>query len=374
MNFLTTVVGSFPRPDYLKKAFMGYLEGITPKSDLDSYITKSIIHIVEKQEKIDLDIITDGEQGRTSFVNFIGDKIGGIIPTHITKLDKNALSILKQYKTYIPYIRAVPTSYLSDNVDLTGDEVKRLKRFTNKPIKITLPSPYLLMWETWHHKKTSPYYNPEELGYKYSKIIRNEIIRLKNNGVNTIQLDEPMLGNLIEANGKPDRYRKIFSIINGQKYRGFQNELRVARDMINQTIKGISGIEMHICHWGNSNSPNYGSGVERLLPELLNINVDSLVIEYAAPGSGNPINLLKQYPDDLGISLGVIDVRDHKVENPQDIIEKIDNIINYVSPNKIKLCPDCGFSPGMTHLFPNDIAFKKLESMVKAAKILRDIY
>jgi 5-methyltetrahydropteroyltriglutamate--homocysteine methyltransferase len=374
-QFTTTVVGSLPRPPFLIKAFKDHSIGLISKKRLDYYIEKSIESVIKSQESIGLDVLSDGEQARTSFVNFIGDKIEGVKPTHITKLNPDALKILKTHNTLLPYIRAVPREHLPDNVDLIGDELSRIKRYTKKPIKLTLPSPYLLMWETWHNIYTRPYYNePEDLGYQYVKIIRNEIKRLRRNGADIIQIDEPMLGNLLEANGEPDRYRKIFGLINGQKYRGFNEELQLCKDMMNETVKGISGIEMHICHWPNSDSPNYGVGVERFIPDLFDINVDNLVMEYKTLGSGDPIHVVKEYPDKLKLTMGVLDVRDHNVEKPDDIVKQVQRITKYIEPNRICLCPDCGFAPGMTHPFPRETAFKKIESMVKASHILRDMY
>lgn len=372
-KFQTSVVGSFPRSGELKSAFKRYLNNSVTKDVLDTYIDSAVKYIVERQESVGLDIISDGEQGRTSFVNFIGERIKGIKPTHITELNPNALQILKEHDTFLPYIRAVPYELLPKKVNLVGDEFDRIRKYTTKPVKITLPSPYLLMWETWHKDITKPYYKePEDLGYVYVNIIRNEIKRLRDNGLNIVQIDEPMLGNLIEADDKPDRYRKIFGIINGQKYRGFREELKLATDMMNETMKGISGIEkqVHICHWPNKDSPNYGVGIERFIPNIFEMGIDNIVVEYKTDGAGDPIKLVKEYPDNMKLSIGVIDVRDKTIETPDSIVSQVDQIVPYLEPSNIELVPDCGFACGMLHKFPIDVAFSKIESMVKASKIL----
>lgn len=379
MDFTTSVVGSFPRPDWLITAFKDYRTNKISKEELYSNIERAVRETVYEEEKVGLDIITDGEQGRTSFVNFIGEKIPGFQSVHITKLHPDAIKILKEYKTKVPYIRAVPVDYLPEHVDLVSDELERIQRYSTTSIKMTLPSPYLLMWETWNESMTKPYYKkPEDLGYAYVKILREEINRLKDRGVKRIQLDEPMLGNMLEATDEePDRYRKFFGIINGQKYRGFKEEFKLAQDMVNETVKGITGLEreMHVCHWPNSDSPNYGVGLERYLPEIFNIEVDNLVLECEVPGSGNPLKLVKQYPKNLKIGLGVINVMSGEIENPEHIVQQVERITSYIDPERISLNPDCGFAPGLTHnLFSRETAFRKIESMVKAAHILRDKY
>ncbi len=378
MKFTTSVVGSFPRSKTLIDTFNRYNKGQAPKDELDLQIDHAIQETIEEEEKIGLDVITDGEQGRVSFVTFVGQKIPGMQMKHISEVHPDALKILKQLKTHIPYTRAIPVERLPDDVVLTIDELERIRKYSSKPVKITLPSPYLLMWETWHKKLSGPVYRePEELGYVYAKLIRQELVRLRDKGVSTVQIDEPMIGNLLEATPKePDRYRRIFGILNEQEYRGFKEELELAIDMVNKAVEGIKDlhISMHICHWPNADSPFYGVGVERFLDGLFDINVNQLVLEYATPGSGDPIELVKHYPQNLQIGYGVIDVRNKKIETVDGIITKVRKISDYIDPERIWLNPDCGYAPGMRMPFPRDVAFAKVKSMVDAAAILRREY
>ena len=378
MKFTTSVVGSFPRSKTLIDTFNRYNNGLVPKDELDLQIDHAVKETIEEEEKIGLDVITDGEQGRVSFVTFVGQKIPGMQMKHIREVHPDALKILRQLNTHIPYTRAIPVERLPDDVVLTIDELERIRKYSSKPVKITLPSPYLLMWETWHKKLSGTVYRePEELGYVYAKLIRQELVRLRDKGVSTVQIDEPMIGNLLEATHKePDRYRRIFGILNEQEYRGFREEFELARDMVNEAVRGIENlhISMHICHWPNADSPFYGRGVERFLDDLFDIHVNQLVLEYATPGSGNPIDLVMHYPKNLQIGYGVIDVRDQKIETLEDITTKVRKISDYIDPERIWLNPDCGYAPGMRMPFPRDVAFAKVKSMVDAAAILRREY
>jgi len=376
-GFITSVVGSFPRPRWLIEAFERYNRGELSSEEFNEYLDDAVKLTVKEEELAGLDVITDGEQRRTSFVSFVGQKILGFKMIHITQLNPRAMEIMRQHKAQLTYWRAVPVEQLRPSI-IALDEFEFTRRITNKPIKVTLPSPYLIMWETWHHELSKANYpRPEDLAEAYVKILREEIIRLRDAGVDFIQLDEPMLGDLVEAEeDKPDRYRRVIELIHGQKYRGFRNELSLARDLINEAIRGISGVRigMHMDRWPNPDSPFYGVGYERLAPEVLDIKVKQYILEYASQGSGDPVKFMELLPSDREIGLGVVDVRDPRVEEPEVIVKRVERLGKYVEPRRVWLNPDCGFAPGMYRKFERRVAFSKVKSMVEAAKILRGKY
>ncbi|MFP3236656.1 MAG: 5-methyltetrahydropteroyltriglutamate--homocysteine methyltransferase, partial [Vulcanisaeta sp.] len=73
--FLTSVVGSFPRPRWLVEAFDKFNKGELSKEELDEYLDDAVKLTVKEEELVNLDVITDGEQRRTSFVSFVAQKI-----------------------------------------------------------------------------------------------------------------------------------------------------------------------------------------------------------------------------------------------------------------------------------------------------------
>jgi 5-methyltetrahydropteroyltriglutamate--homocysteine methyltransferase len=377
LTFTTSVVGSFPRPRWLIEAFDRYNKGEVSKEELDEYLDDAVKLTVKEEELAGLDVLTDGEQRRTSFVAFVGQKIPGFRLIYVTDINPRAIEIMKQYKAQLTYWRAVAVEQIRDSV-IALDEFKFTKSVTDRRIKITLPSPYLIMWETWDAKYSRQVYpQPEDLAQDYIKVLRQEIIRLRDAGVDFIQLDEPMLGDLTEAKeNEPDRYRKVIEAIHGQKYRGFKNELYLARDLVNETVKGIDGVRigMHMDRWPNPDSPFYGIGFERLAPEVYDIKVRQYVLEYASPGSGDPAVFAKDLPSDKELGLGVIDVRDPQVEDPQIVVQRAERVVKVLDPRRIWLNPDCGFAPGMYRKFERRIAFSKIRSMTEAARILRKKY
>ena len=374
--FTTSVVGSFSRPRELIDATKKHAAGELPQTELDALLESATESTIRGEEGAGLDVITDGEQRRSSFVSFVGDRIPGFKVMHITELNPRAMEILKENKVQLTYTRAVITEQIRDAVIARGD-FESARKFSKKPFKVTLPAPYLVMWESWHsaHSKEA-YPKPEDFGYAFAKLLRNEVARLKEAGVSFIQIDEPMLGDLTEAGDKPDRYRRVFDELYGQKYRGFKEELRLAVDLLNEVTRGVSGVRVgvHMDRWPNKDSPYFDQGYERFLPELLETKTDQFVLEYSTAGTGDPAKLVKEFPKGLEIGLGVISVQNYEVETPQQVVERAKRIIGKIEPERIWLNPDCGFAPGMYRAFPREVAFAKLKSMTTAAEMLRKEY
>jgi 5-methyltetrahydropteroyltriglutamate--homocysteine methyltransferase len=376
MAFQTTVVGSFPRTRELIDAAKKHTAGELSMDQLVVLEDKATEVTIREEEAAGLDVITDGEQRRSSFVSFVGDKIPGFKVMHVTQLNPDAMEILKRNKVQITYMRAVVADHVKDAV-LAKDEFEAARKISKKPFKVTLPAPYLVMWESWHKTISKDAYpKPEDFGFAFAKLLNNEVRRLKDAGVSFIQLDEPMLGDLTEAGDKPDRYRKVFNELYGQEYRGFREELRLAVDMLNEATKGVSGVKLgvHMDRWPNKDSPYFDIGYERFLPELLEVKTNQLVLEYTSPGTGDPNKLIDEFPMGMEIGLGCVSVQNYEVETPEQVVTRVKRVIGHIEPERIWLNPDCGFAPGMFRTFPRDIAFAKLKSMTKAADMLRKEY
>jgi 5-methyltetrahydropteroyltriglutamate--homocysteine methyltransferase len=374
--FSTSVVGSFPRSRELIEATKRRSKGELDQAPLDELLEQATMSIIKQEEDAGLDVITDGEQRRSSFVSFVGDKIPGFKVMHITQLNPEAMGILKKNKVQLTYMRAVVTEALQDAV-IARDEFEKSKKYSKKPFKVTLPAPYLVMWESWHSRLSKGAYpTPEDFGHAYAKLLHAEVMRLKEAGVSFIQLDEPMLGDLTEAGEKPDRYRRVFNELYGQEYRGFKEELRLAVELLNEVTAGVSGVKIgvHMDRWPNRDSPYFDVGYERFLPELLETKTDQFILEYTSPGTGDPAKLVKEFHDGLEIGLGVISVQDYEVESSETVVARAKRVMGAIDPERVWLNPDCGFAPGMFRAFPTEVAFAKLKSMTRAAEILRKEY
>ena len=128
-SFTTTVVGSFSRPRELIEATQKHAKGELSREELDALLEKATMDTIEREERAGLDIITDGEQRRSSFVSFVGDKIPGFKVIHITALNPDAKDILKRNKVQLTYHRAVVVDELGDAV-LARDEFEKSRKYS----------------------------------------------------------------------------------------------------------------------------------------------------------------------------------------------------------------------------------------------------
>lgn len=371
--FTTTVVGSFPRPRWLIEAFDKLNKGEIEREEFELLLNDAVKLTIKEEELAGIDLITDGEMQRTSFVSFVGQRIPGFDLRPIESLNPRAYDILKEMKTQLTYSRAVVTGHVQ-HAPMSLDDFKKARKYTEREIKVTLPAPYLVMWETWHSTLSKPHYaEPEELGHAYARLLRREISDLKEAGVDFVQLDEPMLGDLTEAGDKPDRYHQVLEKLYGQVYRGFREEVKLAIELANEALKGISGVKlgMHMDRWPNKDSPYYDQGYERFLPDLLEIKVSQLVLEYTSPGCGDPRKIAEALPQDKELAIGCVSVREREIETPETIAARVDRVVPILGADRVWLAPDCGFAPGMFRGFPREVAFAKLSSMASAARELR---
>ena len=154
--FQTTQVGSWPRSKAMLKALRGYQKEKISRNDYLAVAENEIRRTVELQEKAGLDILVDGEHRRESFYAFITDKVAG---TQLMSL-ADMLDYVEDKAEFEEMLRTMdmpasavknPTCIgkLSRRESLALDDLHFLKKLTKKPVKITLPGPYLLTRSMW---------------------------------------------------------------------------------------------------------------------------------------------------------------------------------------------------------------------------------
>ncbi len=203
--FLTTPVGSWPRSRQMLKALRGYQKGALGKAEYLQVAQDEIRRTVELQEKAGLDVLVDGEHRRESFYAFITDKVEG---TRLMSLAE-MLDYVEDKAEFEEMLRTMdmpasavknPTCVgkLSRREPLAVEDCLFLKSLTKKPVKITLPGPYLLTRSMWVSALTrKAYRNHKKMADDIVKILREELIDLRDAGCDFVQFDEPVLTELI---------------------------------------------------------------------------------------------------------------------------------------------------------------------------------
>lgn len=373
--YITTVVGSFPRPEWLWSARERFEKGEVGEEKFKEYLEDAVKLTIKEQEIAGVDVVSDGEQRRFSFFN--AELFRGMTYKPIYELahKRESIEYLRSIGMPEGVRHPVTVGELELNRDFLVEEASSAVRYSSKPVKVALPSPYLLMIDSWNERLSRDYYSrPEDLGFAVARLINEAIRLLRDLGVFFVQLDDPGLTDPIDPT-----YYKLIEMINGYRPREpLDEELNLARDLINEALKGVSGVKLgvHVCrgNWPGPEDRMPRGGYDRIMPWLMDLKAEQLVLEFATPRAGS-IDVLKDYRPDKEIGLGVIDVKKHTIESVDTVVERVKKASRYLDPGRIWLNPDCGFASGATWpVQPRRRSFEKLKPMVEAAKRLRREY
>lgn len=204
-TFITTQVGSWPRSRQMLKTLRGYQKGAVSRAEFDAVADEEIRRTVALQEKAGLDILVDGEHRRESFYAFITDKVAGTRLMSLAELleyveDKAAFEEMLRTMDMPASAVKNPTCVgkLSRREPLAGGDFRFLRTLTDKPVKITLPGPYLLTRSMWIGALTrKAYRNHKKMADDIVGILREELLELRDAGCDFVQFDEPVLTEII---------------------------------------------------------------------------------------------------------------------------------------------------------------------------------
>lgn len=203
--FLTTQVGSWPRSTVMLKTLRGYQKGTINRAQFTQVAEEEIRRTVALQEQAGLDIVVDGEHRRESFYAFVTGKLAGTRLMSLAELlefveDKSGFE--EMLRTMDMPASAVKnptcTGRLTRQEPLALEDLRFLRSITKKPVKITLPGPYLLTRSMWVGALTrAAYPDPRTMADDIVQILREELIDLRDAGCDFVQFDEPVLTEVV---------------------------------------------------------------------------------------------------------------------------------------------------------------------------------
>lgn len=204
-SFLTTQVGSWPRSKTMLRALRDRRTGAMSRRDFDAVADVEVRRTVAIQEDAGMDVLVDGEHRRDNFYSFITEKVDGTRLMSLAEMldeveDKSGFEeLLTTLDVPASAIRN-PTCVgrLSRREPLALDDFRFVKSLTGKPVKITLPGPYLLNRSMWVGAYTGKVYeNQQALGDDIVRILREELLDLAAAGCEFVQFDEPVLTEIV---------------------------------------------------------------------------------------------------------------------------------------------------------------------------------
>jgi 5-methyltetrahydropteroyltriglutamate--homocysteine methyltransferase len=339
MLFPTTLVGSYPQPEWLidRKKLAGRFPPRVRAKELwrvpDAFLAEAqddaTLLAIRAQERAGLDIITDGEIRRESYSNRFATALEGVDLDHPgTALDRSG------HPNPVPRI----VGRIRRKHPVAVDDLRFLKRHTKSQTKITVPGPFTMSQQA----QNDYYQSPEEAAMDYAVAVNEEMRDLFAAGADVVQVDEPYM------QARPEKAREY-----GLK-------------ALNRALEGIQGATaVHICFGYAAIIHQRPSGYS-FLPELAASPVQQVSIETAQSNLDTAV-LAKL----LGkkIMVGCIDLSDMTVETPPKVAERLRKALRYVRPQDLIVAPDCG----MKYL-PREVANAKMRAMVEGATMLRDEY
>ena len=336
MLFPTTLVGSYPQPDWLidreklagrfpPRVRMRELWRI-PEPFLAQAQDDATVLAIKAQEDAGLDIVTDGEIRRESYSNRFATALSGVdLDNPGTALDRSGHP--NPVPRVVGRIRRLRAVQLED--------LAFLKRHTRRTVKITVPGPF-----TMSQQAQNDFYPTEaELALDYAAAVNEEIHDLFAAGADIVQLDEPYM------QARPEKAREF--------------GLRA----LERALQGVTGrTAVHICFGYAAIIHQRPSGYS-FLPELAACSCRQISVETAQ--SHLDCAVLAKLGDKQ-IMVGAIDLSDMSVESLETVAARVRKALKYVRPQNVIIAPDCG----MKYL-PREVAFGKMRAMAEAARILR---
>lgn len=203
--FTVTQVGSWPRSRDLLRALRARQKGQISREEFERVADDEVRRCVQLQLDAGVDIVVDGEQRRDNFYSFITDKLDGAQLMSLAEmLDtvEDKASFEEMLTTLDVPASAIknPTCVgkLARREPLAVEELRFVQELTNKPVKVTLPGPYLLTRAMWVGAYSEKAYNDKtEMADDVVRILREELLDLKAAGAAFVQFDEPVLTEIV---------------------------------------------------------------------------------------------------------------------------------------------------------------------------------
>jgi 5-methyltetrahydropteroyltriglutamate--homocysteine methyltransferase len=333
---LTSLVGSYPQPDWLvsREKLAGHppprirsqeLWRI-PSEFLDQAQDDATLLAIRDQERAGLDIITDGEIRRESYSNRFATALEGI--------DLNHPAVVLGRSGRLNTVPRI-TGKICRKYPVQTRDVQFLRANTDRLIKITVPGPFTMIQQAHNDF----YGNDEAASLDYAAAVNEEIKDLFAAGADIVQIDEPYL------QAEPEKAR------------------RYGVAALNRALDGVKGTTaVHICFGYAAMVPGRPAAYA-FLEELAACQVQQISIETAQ--SSLDCSVLEKL-EGKTIILGVIDLSTNEVETTEGVAARIRRALPFVNPDRMIVAPDCG----MKYL-PREVAFRKLQAMVDGARLVR---
>ena len=333
-KFETTLAGSLPKPAWLADPGEVWPTWRLSGDALAQGKLDATLMWLKQQEDLGLDIVTDGEQSRIHFVHGFLEAVDGVDSINKIRAPiRNGRSIQT-----VPVVKGA----ISLRGRVHEQEARLVRAHTTRKVKYTLPGPM-----TCVDTSADVYYkNREKLAMDFARLLNLEARGLEADGVDIIQFDEP-----------------AFNVYMDDAASWGIEALHVAAEGL------ACKTAVHICYgYGSDVNANWKASLgsewrqyEKVFPALAKSRIDQVSLECAR--SHVPIEFLGLLAG-KDLMVGVIDVQDETVETPEEVAATIKRALQYVKPEHLFPCTNCGMSPT-----PRPVALAKMRALVAGSRL-----
>ncbi|MDP6707818.1 MAG: cobalamin-independent methionine synthase II family protein [Alphaproteobacteria bacterium] len=369
-RILTTHVGSLPRPEALREMLMARESGETPDTQaLDEAAREAVLAIVERQVRLGIDVVSDGEMSKISYATYVKDRYDGFGGKGKYRAAKDLLDYL-DYARYLVKIGGTVPSVsgpvcqrpitLRDHGPLATDLANFRAAITAHPtaeafMSAASPGVVSIFLGNEHYPSHQAYLEA------LAGVLKDEYQAIVDAGF-LLQIDAPDLAmgrHLVHGDASLEAFRKAAA-------------LHV--EVLNQATAEIppERMRLHLC-WGNYEGPHHHDvALADIIDIVLAARPMAISVEASNPRHEHEWEVFAEtpLPDDKVLLPGVVDSTSNFIEHPRLVAQRLRNYADVVGRERVIASTDCGFATfaGYPNVFP-DIAWAKLESLVEGARI-----
>jgi len=369
-RILTTHVGSLPRSEMVSDVVLAVEQG-TPITDelYDAIISDAIDAEVERQKRIGVDIVSDGEFSKITYASYVRHRLTGfsgdsalVTPADLDEFPGAAEHSRLRRASALRFQRPLCTGPVAERTraPIDGDIRRMLAAVSrHKPTGafLTAASPGLIA--IFHPNR----FYPTHAAYleALATAMRFEFRAIVEAGLE-LQIDCPDL-----AMGRHTVFKQVSDS-------AFLRHAEEQVEALNHALSGLPAerLRMYVS-WGNYEGPHtYDIALEKILPVLLKARPRQLMLEAATPGHQHEWRVFQSInlPDDKILLPGVIDVTNNYIEHPDVVADRLERFAGVVGRERVIASTDSGFAAfAGDRMVDPKVAFKKLDSLVRGAEI-----
>ncbi len=373
-------IGSWPRPPWMRRAIHDHMEGRLGEDEFTATAEDATRLAVDAQLRAGVDVVTDGEQRRDNYASFVGGLLDNCQLIPLTDL----LPLVDDPATFEAEMRSldVPAAEvrhpalfgpLGRSRPLAAHELAFVRTLTDRPVKVALPGPYLLTRLMWMECISDRAYRTREhLAEDIVRVLREEVHALLAGGAALVQLDEPVLAEVVFTGAKRARSFMCGALSEKQDA---AHELAFAATLLDRVTAGLppARLALHVCrgNWTRDETAALSGDYTPLLGLFERLAVGTLFLELCTPRAGD-VAVLKSLRRDLRVGVGVVNQKHERVEPVAEIVARAHRAVELLGPDRVLLVPDCGFATfADSPLAPARVAESKLAAIAEAAVLLR---